>query len=78
MLRAMSEREKLVQDIEKFLEKSGMSPTRFGIESVGRRSLMHQLRSGGGVNLDTAEKLRNFMKDWKARPKLRAHLQPAA
>ena len=76
----MTEREKLLSEIESFLKKSGMTSTQFGIEAKNERSLMNRLRAGGGVGLDTAKLLRDYMRDYKpkARPKKRASFQPAA
>ena len=59
----MTEREKILTEIETFLRRTGMGPTQFGIESIGRRSLLNQLRSQGGLTMETAAKIRAFMKE---------------
>ena len=59
----MTEREKILQEIETFLRRTGMGPTQFGIESLGRRSLLNQLRDRGGLNMESAAKIRAFMRE---------------
>ena len=58
-----TEREKILKEIETFLRRTGIGPTQFGIESVGRRSLLNQLRVRGGLNMETAAKVRAFIKE---------------
>lgn len=66
----MSEHERLLIDIERFLTKTGMGPTQFSVESCGQRGLMTRLRRGEGVTLETADKVRTFMRTYKAKKKL--------
>lgn len=65
----MSERERLIIDIERFLRKTGMGPTQFSVESCGQRGLMTRLRRGEGVTLETVDKVRTFMRTYKAKKK---------
>ncbi len=75
----MSDREKLLEDIEAFLKRTGIGATRFGVEVNGERGLMIRLRGGSDVTLGTAEKIRRYMRENDvARPKKRAQMQPAA
>ena len=75
----MTPREKFLAEVETFLKRSGMKQTHFGFEAVGDGAFVTRLKAGAGVHLDTAEKVRSFMKDWRPeRPSKRAHIQPAA
>ena len=56
----MTEREKILDEIERFLRKTGMNATHFGIESVGRRNLLNHLRDGRGLHIDSAAKIREL------------------
>ena len=69
----MSEHDRLVSEIERFLRRTGMTPTRFGIESVGDRAFMTRLKAGKGVTLDRVDKVRAFMRnfDFKKKPSRR-------
>ncbi len=76
----MTEREKLLQEIERFVERTGVPESRLGMEAVGNPSFVLRLRKGRRIWLDTAEKVRDYMKNYrppKARPK-RAAAQAAA
>lgn len=76
----MTAREKLLAEIETFLKATGLNSTRFSIEATGDRAFMTRLRKGNGVNLDTAQAVRDFMGDYKRKnPKQRrGSFQPAA
>jgi hypothetical protein len=54
-------REALLQDIEGFLDRVGMTATKFGKLSVNDPTLVHRMRKGADVRMETAEKLRKFM-----------------
>lgn len=72
MVPVMSEREKLLRDIEAFIAKHGMPETVFGVKAMNDTALLTKLRRGRSVRIDTAEKLRRFMRefrDGKPRPK---------
>lgn len=58
---AMSTRDELVREIEDFLDETGMTPTKFGVDATGDRALMITLRGGRDVTLATADKIRTFM-----------------
>jgi hypothetical protein len=51
----------LLADVEAFLKRTGMTPTRFGVLSTGERGLVKRLRRGRTVQLATAERLWRFM-----------------
>lgn len=57
----MDMRSELMQEINAFLKRTGMSPTSFGTESIGDRTLMISLRRGRDLKLRTVEKIRAFM-----------------
>lgn len=75
----MSTKEKLMHDIEAFLVRTGMSRTRFGEDAAGERSLLKRLERGGQITIETHDRIRAFMRDWRSeRPKRRADIRPAA
>ena len=51
----------LLADIEAFLARSGLTPTKFGIAAVNDGHLVANLRKGQGVTLKTADKVRAFI-----------------
>ena len=61
----MTSKQALKEKIEKFLIRSGMSPTRFGIEALGDRTFMHRLNAGSDVRTDTVDKINRFIDGWK-------------
>ncbi len=75
----MSTREALIVEIEKFLERTGIPPTRFGEDSCGERSLIKRLKRGGRISTDTYDRIKAYMRDRRhERPKKRAEYRPAA
>lgn len=61
----MSTREELAKQVEDFLAKHGMAPTTFGVLTTGDRKLVAQLRKGRDVRTETADILREFMRDYR-------------
>ena len=51
----------LLQEIDAFLGRTGMTPTRFGQEVMNNSSFVRQLRRGGSVTLRTVDKVRSYM-----------------
>ena len=75
----MSTKEALLIEIEAFLKRTGIAPTRFGDESCGERSLLKRLKRGGKISTDTYDRIRAYMHARRhERPKHRAAYQPAA
>lgn len=76
----MSEREKLLKDIESFIAEHNMPETVFGVRAMNDTALLTKLRRGRSVRIDTAERLRKFMASYKPerRPKKAAASQVAA
>jgi len=58
----MKTRHHLLQEIEDFLEATGMGPSYFGKVAVGQSELVNRLRRGGEVHTNTMWKLRVFMR----------------
>lgn len=74
----MSSADALLQEIEDFLQRSGMTPTQFGQGAMNNSSFVRQLRSGSGVTLRTLDKVRAFMaEERRKRPKRRADAHAA-
>lgn len=58
----------LLSAIEDFLAKTGMKPTRFGIEAANDPRLVFGLRDGREPRRATADRIRRYMAD--AQPSL--------
>lgn len=54
----------LLDKIEAFLVAHDMSPTRFGIEATGERSLIKSIRDGRSLTLRHATRIAAFMDDY--------------
>lgn len=75
----MSTKDALLIEIERFLKRTGIAPTRFGEESCGERSLIKRLKRGGRISTDTYDRIKGYMHARRHdRPKSRAQYQPAA
>jgi len=61
----MTAREQLISEIEAFLERHQMYPTTFGRLAANDTALVSRLRNGASVRLDTADRLRKFMADYR-------------
>jgi hypothetical protein len=53
------------QKVDRFLERTGMSATRFGKEAVGDPNFVFDLRAGRAPTLRMAERVSIFMRDAK-------------
>ena len=56
----------LLCDIEEFLSRQELAPTRFGELALSDRHFVRQLRAGRRVWPETEEKVRKFMRDYRA------------
>lgn len=65
----MSEHDKLLMEIERFIKKFGMSESQFGARACNQRSLLWRMRRGEGVTLDTAGRVRAFIREQRAKKK---------
>lgn len=55
--------QQLLGEIRRFLAVHPIAPTYFGKRAVGNSELVSRLEAGRSVTLDTAAKVRAFMKD---------------
>ena len=53
--------EKLITDIEDFCSRHGFAETRFGLESLGDKPFVSQLKAGRRVWPETEARIRAFM-----------------
>lgn len=53
-------------DVEKFLKRTGVEPTIFGREALGDPSFVFDLRKGRSPSARTMDKVRDWIRDWKA------------
>lgn len=51
----------LLEDVEAYLARHGMSATAFGVAVTSDRHLVHRLRRGVPVSIDTADRIRQYM-----------------
>lgn len=59
------EREILIKEIDTFLKKAKMSPTRFAVDALNDRAFMVRLRNGCNIGVDKLTDAREFMRKWK-------------
>ena len=59
--------EALLAEIEAFLARSGLTPTKFGIAAVNDGHLVANLRRGHSITLKTADKVRAYMREQRDR-----------
>ena len=55
-------REDLLWEIEAFLRESGMGESYFGQAAVGNSKLVMRLREGRSIEIDTADRIKEFMR----------------
>lgn len=55
-------REDLLWEIEAFLRESGMGESYFGQAAVGNSKLVARLRDGRSIEIDTANRVKEFMR----------------
>lgn len=78
MVVLMTSREKLLQEIEAFLVRTGMTQTSFGRDSIRDPAIVADIRKGKNPRLDTADKLRAFMASWEPEPNPKRAAQQVA
>jgi predicted transcriptional regulator len=61
----MTALQQLLRDVEQFLAETGMHATTFGLKALNDLAFVSNLRDGRKVRLDTAEKVRKFMADYR-------------
>lgn len=55
--------DRLVAEIEAYCERAGMAETTFGRKALNDGKVVSRLRSGGRVWPETAERVRQFIRD---------------
>jgi len=55
----------MLAQVEAFLRKSRIAPSRFGRDCIGDSRLVGDLRNGRELRPVTADKVKAFMRDWK-------------
>lgn len=55
----------LLADVEAFLARTGMAPTRLGLDAMADGALVKGLREGRSLSLKNAEKLVTFMATYR-------------
>ncbi len=63
-------RKQLLDDIEEFLKRHGMFASYFGRDAINDTALVSRLRAGGTVHLETADRIRAFMRDYRPAKKV--------
>lgn len=61
----MSDREKLLQEIDEFLIRLDMGPAAFGRRALNDPAFLTRFRGGSDIRLETAERLRKFMAEFR-------------
>ena len=65
-LTVMSSREQFLKEIEAFMARTGVSPAKFGRDVANDGKFISRLRNGADVRLDTADRARAYMRDYKS------------
>jgi len=73
-----TEREKLLAEVEAFLERHDMPPSNFGRQAMSDATFVFDLRKGQDIKLSTADRCRRFMAEYKAPKARRAEKNVAA
>lgn len=60
------ENEPLLQEISRFCERNGLSPTRFGEAALNDKALVRNLRDGRQLLPGTMHRIRSFMAQTEA------------
>lgn len=71
MIELDPETAELLAEIDAFLAESGMAKTTFGQRAVKNWKLHQRLCSGGSVTLPMKAKIRAFIAEQRARPRMR-------
>lgn len=67
----MTDRERLLRDIEDFLTRVGMAPSMLGKLAANDTALVGRLRAGSDIRMGSAERLRRFMSEYARKPACR-------
>lgn len=64
--------QEFLNQIEVFLKKTGMTATAFGFNAVNDPNFVGDLRRGRRPSLDTADRVKAYMRRHKCKPKAKA------
>jgi hypothetical protein len=59
----MSEREKLAHEIQTFINRTGITPTRMSVEIGTERGLIRRILDGSDCTLSKADAIRTYMRE---------------
>jgi hypothetical protein len=59
----MTQLEQFIAEVDRFLEKSGMTPTAFGKSALNDPNFVGDLRSGRRPNLGLVDRVHNFISE---------------
>lgn len=68
----MMTQEEFLQAIEAFLERTGLTPSRFGTQAVKDPNFVFDLRAGRMPRLDMAQRVLAFMQEYPSKRRRRA------
>ena len=68
----MTASQELLEEIENFLERTGLAQTTFGKLACNDAHLVRRLRAGNTVNLETYVKIKKYMESYEENPSLSA------
>lgn len=68
--------EELLEQIEAFLDATGMSPTRLGLDATGEGGLIKSIRDGRSITLRTGRRILDFMDGYCASGGASPHSAP--
>lgn len=68
----MSATDALLSEIEDFSRRAGMKPSTLGRKAINDGKLHERLRRGGSVTLETAERIRRWMREYPSSAEERA------
>lgn len=79
IMSSMTAREQFLAEIEAFIAHTGMTVSEFGERAMNDRKFVGRIRAGGNVRLDTADRVRRFMTEYRpAHPTRRADARAVA
>lgn len=64
---AITVREQITDEIDAFLERTGLTPTTLGRLAVNDLSFVQRLRDGADIRASTIDRLRAFMANYEAK-----------
>lgn len=65
MIQGGMDNAKLINKIQKFAKKRGMTDTEFSLAAVGHRNLVTRLKAGNGYTMRTLDRVEAYMRRGK-------------